>query len=74
MYNPIESSMYIKVRYHIIRNREDSRNEGLEMILEVESWLNDALLSLPAYEYDDRRNHRSEEHETAEYSQSDHGP
>lgn len=30
-------------------------------------------LSLPAYKYHDRRDHRCEEHEAAEHSQSDHG-
>lgn len=37
-------------------------------------WLDDALVFLPAYEYNDCCDHRGEEHKTTEHPQGDHGP
>lgn len=75
MYNPLECHLCIS-ECAIIRDREDSRGLAVRILQiesSLESWFNDTLLSLPAYEYNDRRDHRGEEHKTAEYSQGDHG-
>lgn len=68
------SSMYIRVRYHIIK--QDSRNEGLalEVIACDVSKMRTFFTFIPAYEYNDRCDDCGEKHKTAEYSQGDHGP
>ena len=67
--------MYIRVRYDILSEIEDSWDEGL--IIEIKSSLKMAddaffFFNIPAYEYNDCCDHRSEKHKTAEHSQSDY--
>lgn len=74
------SSMYTEVRYDIVKDRGRRFAaratirlcEVFEIII-ARGIARDNALSLPAYKNHDRRNHRGEEDETAEHSQSDDG-
>lgn len=76
MYNPVEYRLCIPCVMISSWTKKIQRDGGSAMISKSNHrwrWLDDALFFLPAYEYNDCRDHRGEEHKTAEYSQGDHG-